>query len=259
MTQLLETQFIGRNVLCFESIDSTNDFLKNMARQLPNGTVVIAEEQLSGRGSRGNKWVSTKGQMVEFSFMLFNNSFTKLPPVTLICALAVVRALNMLCGGDFFIKWPNDIVCDGKKVCGILCESKIEKSCCTTVCGIGINISQDADFFVHSGIPDGASIKMLKVNAPSHEQLIAAILNFFEQIFTALEHGSERETATFFSDYSELCVTLGKQIRAHIHGSEIVGTAKAVNTDGTLSIMCEGKNISLVSGEVSVRGIMGYI
>lgn len=257
ITELLETEYIGRNLHYFERLGSTNEFLKSMSPELPNGMVVVAGEQYDGNGRRGNKWVSSKGQAVSMSILLRNISLS-LPPVTLICGLAVVKALNGLCGGEFSIKWPNDIVCGDKKVCGILCESKISKSNCATVCGIGVNISQDAEFFKQVNLPHGVSLKMLMPEPPANELVIASILNWFEEIYTTLEHGGERETTSFFDDYSALCVTLGREVRIKTGDIEVQGFATAVNADGTLAIRCGEETVALAAGEVSVRGIMGY-
>jgi BirA family biotin operon repressor/biotin-[acetyl-CoA-carboxylase] ligase len=257
ITELLETEYIGRNLHYFEHLGSTNEFLKSMSQELPNGTVVVAGEQFDGKGRRGNKWVSSKGQAAEMSILL-KDSRLLMPPVTLICGLAVARALNGLCDGGFSIKWPNDIVCGDKKVCGILCESKISKSNCSTVCGIGVNVSQDAEFFKQVNLPHGASLKMLKSEPPSNELVIASILNWFEEIYTTLERGGEREIVAFFGDYSALCITLGREIRAKTGDIEIQGFATAVNADGTLAVSCGEETVALSAGEVSVRGIMGY-
>ncbi len=258
ISQLLETEYIGRNLLYFDRLSSTNEFLKNMASQMPDGTVTVAGQQYAGRGRRGNRWISSKGQTAEMSVMLKNCRISS-PPVTLICGLSVAQTLNELCGGGFLIKWPNDIVCNQKKVCGILCESKISKSSNVTVCGIGINVSQPAEFFNEAGLPYGASIKMLKNAASENERIIASVLNRFEKIYTILKDGGEREAAAFIAEYSELCVTLNHEILAKKADGEIQGFADKINPDGTLSVRFGDETVSLTASEVSVRGIMGYL
>lgn len=249
---------MGRNLCFFETIDSTNNYLKNNAEQLADGTAAIAEEQTAGKGRRGNKWSTGKGQALAMSFLLKNYKITKMPPVTLICGLAVAKTLNGLCGGGFFIKWPNDIVCEGKKVCGILCESKISKACCATVCGIGINISQGKDYFEKNGLPNGASLKMLKGSC-GREVIAAEILNRFEEIYKSLKQGGEKETAAFYREYTKICITLGREVRAISENKELVGTAEKLGSDGTLIIRCGGKTVTISAGDVSIRGIMGYM
>ena len=259
ISDLLETEYLGRNLFYFERLGSTNDFLKNTAKELPDGCVAVTTEQFAGKGRRGNKWLSQKGQMVAISVLLKGHLSAAAPPVTLLCGLATAEALSTLCGGEFLIKWPNDIVCDGKKICGILCEAKLSDSGCSTVCGIGVNLTQSPDFFINSGILHGASLKMLTGKTFEPEQVVAAILNRFEKIYTAVLLGTNVASETFFAAYTKICVTLGKEIKAVTADSEICGVAQAVSSDGSLKVQCLDKTVTLTAADVSVRGIMGYV
>lgn len=254
----MKTEFLGGDLRCFKTIDSTNNYLKSNAGQLADGTVAISDEQTAGKGRRGNKWTTNEGQALAMSFLIKNINITKMPPVTLICGLAAAKALNLICGGGFFIKWPNDIVCEGKKICGILCESKISKAYCATVCGIGVNISQDKEFFDKIGLPSAASLKMLKGDF-ERETIAAEILNRFEEIYLSLKQGGENETAAFFREYTKVCITLGRRVRAVSEKGELVGTAEKLGPDGTLIVRCGDKTVTVSAGEVSIRGIMGYM
>lgn len=256
---LLETKYIGRSLFFFERLSSTNDFLKNAADELPDGCAAVTTEQLAGKGRRGNKWLSPKGEMAAISVLLKGHISAAAPPVTLMFGLAAAQALSGLLGYDFLIKWPNDIVYDGKKVCGILCESRLTASGCSTVCGIGVNLTQSTDFFADAGIPHGASLKMLTGKTLLPEQVTAAILNRFEKIYTAASPGDAKAVEAFFADYSALCVTLGKEVKAVGANGEISGIAQSVNRDGSLEVLCSGKTVTLMASEVSVRGIMGYV
>lgn len=255
--KLLKTEYMGRNLYCFERINSTNDFLKEMAPQLPDGTVAMAEEQTAGKGRRGKKWASAKGEAVEFS-ILVKTFKTDAPPVTLICGYAVATALNSLCGGGFFIKWPNDIVCGGKKVCGILCESKISKECSATVCGIGVNVSQDEKFFIKAHLPYGASLKTLKSVTPNNENVATEIINCFEEMYKKTLFGGEKERLEFLESYKKLCITLGREIYVKTQNGEIAGIAHNINADGSLCVNCGDNLVTVTAGNVSVRGVMGY-
>lgn len=256
--RLLETEFIGRNLLWFDNLPSTNDYLKNEAEKLPDGTAVVAEEQSAGRGRRGNVWLSPKGQLA-VSILLKGKLPLSAPPVTLICGLAAAKALRGLFGEEFLIKWPNDIVCKEKKVCGILCEAKLSEEGSHTVCGIGVNLTQPPEYFARAGIPYGASISMITGKEPRLSQVAAAILNSFEKEYNAVLKSPGKEYAEFFRQYCENCVTLGREIRAITPGGEIRGIAKSVNADGSLNVQCEGRTLTLFASEVSVKGIMGYI
>lgn len=259
IASLLETEYMGRSLYCFERLASTIDFLKNSAGELPNGCTVVTTEQLAGRGRRGNAWVSPKGQMAAISFLLKSKFSVSMPPITLMCGLAVAKALTRVCGGNFLVKWPNDIVCDGKKVCGILCESRLLKSDYSTVCGIGVNLTQSPDFFISAGIPHGASLKMLTGKEYDACEVTAAILNSFEKIYNDVLSGTNDAVKAFFANYTEVCVTLGKEIKAVTADGEIRGIAQAVNSDGSLTVKCGDKTVTLMASEVSVRGVMGYV
>jgi BirA family biotin operon repressor/biotin-[acetyl-CoA-carboxylase] ligase len=259
LRSLLKTEYIGKSLYCFETIGSTNDFLKGSAEALDDGSLVCADEQISGKGRRGHVWITPKSQTAAFSFLLKGRLCVDAPPITLMCGLATAKALRGLCGLDFLIKWPNDVVCDGKKICGILCESKLSDTRCITVCGIGINLTQNEEYFVKAGIPNGASLKMLTGKAYEPEEVISATVNEFEKIYMPLANKKEGAKAAFFEEYCSLCVTLGKEIRAIGVNSEVCGIAESINDDGSLNVKTGGKTVRLMAGDVSVRGIMGYV
>lgn len=257
--KLLETEYIGRNIKWFDRIASTNDYLKEEALALPDGFTAATTEQYAGKGRRGHTWVSSRGQIAAFSFLLKNTFFTDLPPITLMCGLAVAKALDGITGKKFLIKWPNDVVIEGKKICGILCESKLLGRQCSTVCGIGVNLAQTGEFFKEAGIPHGVSLKMLCGTAPSPEEVVAKILNEFEKIYLSLTKGGDKEISEFLDEYSKNCVTLGKTVKIVKPDCEITGTAVSVNRDGSLHLIADGKETDVLASEASVRGVMGYL
>lgn len=251
--KLLTTKYTGQSLFCFEKLNSTNDFLKDAAEDIPNGSAAVTLDQLAGKGRRGHGWAAAKGQMAAIS-VLFKDKVMGGIPLSLISALAVTRTLNGLCESEEFkIKWPNDILLYGKKVCGILCESKIAGGGCTTVCGIGINLNQKPEFFRNAGIPHGASVKMLTGIDLEPERVVAGILNALEDI---RENTAPKD---FFDEYTASCVTIDRQVKAITPEGEICGKAVGVNEDGTLNIVSGGKTVKVSSSDVSVRGIMGYI
>lgn len=256
---LLKTKYIGQSLFCFEKINSTNDFLKSIADEVPDGSVAATTNQIAGRGRRNHKWVAPKGQMAAISILLKRQSSPSMPPITLISALAVIKALKGLCKAEFMIKWPNDIILYGKKICGILCEAKIVDGIPTTVCGIGVNLMQEPIFFKNAGIPHGASLRMLtgKIFAP--EDVVSAILNSFENVYELLLTGNSDTVKSFFDEYMAACVTIGHEIKAETPTGEIGGIALGINMDGTLSVKSGGEIMNLAANEVSVRGIMGYV
>ncbi len=267
---LLKTRRLGRRLTCLARVDSTNDFLKRLAETLPDGAAAAAPGPTAGRGRQGNRWASAEGRTAEFSVLLKSPREASAPPLTMLCGLAVCRALDALAppvpgtssdasGPDmsrepFCIKWPNDIVCAGKKICGILCEARLAPGLSATVCGIGVNLSQPAEFFEVAELPWGASVRMLRGAAPSAAQVVAGVLNELEPL---LELRAE-DAPGFFAAYAKRCVTLGRQVRVHTPSGELTGVAEALGPDGSLLLRRGGELAPVFAGDVSVRGLMGY-
>jgi BirA family biotin operon repressor/biotin-[acetyl-CoA-carboxylase] ligase len=253
---LLKTAYMGREIYCFDSIPSTNEYLKSHINELKNGTAALADEQTKGYGRKGNKWESPKGGSLSMSVMIKPVDVLSSPSITLACGLAVVRALNTLYGGGFRIKWPNDIVYKDKKICGILCEAKIDKPCCSVICGIGINLTQSDEQFKACGLDYAASIKTVTGKTPVAEELAAAILNEFETVFDDFIKNGFKD---YYDEYRGLCVTLGSEIKVITKDGEIYGSAVDISKRGQLIVKTADNLITIEAGEVSVRGIMGYI
>jgi BirA family biotin operon repressor/biotin-[acetyl-CoA-carboxylase] ligase len=264
---LLQTQQFGRELICLDSVDSTNEYLKTHAADCGHGCAVAADEQTGGKGRLGRSWASPKGMSLLMSVLLKRQQAEQ-AVLTLACGLAVARALNSLCGGGFAIKWPNDIVGGGKKICGILCEAKITGALTFTVCGIGINLTQGQSYFDERNLPNGGSVKMLTGAAPSREETAAAVLYELERIYNQyLAAGivaaegtiSAAGTGAFLQEYCKLCVTIGSEVRTMAENQPVTGIAMTVNPDGSLVIHTQRGDITVYAGDVSVRGISDYI
>lgn len=250
----LKTKYIGETLFCLDRTGSTNDFLRERADVLPNGATVAADLQISGKGRRGHSWGG--GKSISLSFLIKEKTAEPVAMLPILCALAVVRTLNGCYNEGFFIKWPNDIVCGGKKVCGILCESKLDREGVSAVCGIGINTLQEEEFFQELALDHAASLKMLKGRVPPQEELIAGILNTFENLVDLLHLSG---TGQIISEYSRNCITLGHAVRVIRENSTIEGIAEHIHADGTLHVLTENGSIDVRAGDVSVRGRDGYI
>lgn len=223
----LETHSLGREILHFPQCDSTNRIAKELSNNY--GTLVIAGSQTSGRGRSGKEWQSSKGG-VYMSIVL--------PPkdtavITLICALAVHRAF-----GKGEIKWPNDIVIGSKKVCGILCERTDN----AVVCGIGVNI--------YNKVPK--DIPATSISSVNPSKLVAKILNELENLL-------EYDFSTLRNEYERCCVNINRPVEAVFNNRSVKGIAKGVTDTGELIIDTPEGIITVNSGEVSVRGIYGYV
>jgi BirA family biotin operon repressor/biotin-[acetyl-CoA-carboxylase] ligase len=254
----LKTNFIGRNYIHKDTIDSTNVFAKHMASEgAEEGTIVISEEQSSGRGRLGRAWVSPKGTGIWLSIILRPNiSPFKASKLTLLGAAAVSLALEEL-GVDAQIKWPNDIVLNKKKICGILTEMSGEiERINYIVMGIGINVNMN-NFPVELN-HIASSLKIETGEEVDRKNLLANILNNFERIYKAFIENDD------FSEVINICreksILLGKEV--NIISGQKTTRAKAIDIDneGELVVQYEDETFGKVlSGEVSVRGLYGYV
>lgn len=254
----LETKSLGRNFIHYDTIDSTNLMAKKLAREgAVHGTVVLAEEQTSGRGRLGRTWISPKGTGIWVSIILRPNiSAYAVSKLTLLGAAAVERAMDNM-GIDAYIKWPNDLVLNSKKICGILTEMSGEMDRVNyIVMGIGINVNMNS--FPEEVSNMATSLKLETGKEVDRKTLLAALLNYLERFYnTFIEEGN-------FSQVVNICrkksVLLGKEVKL-INGDD-VKKAKAVDLDedGELVVQYENGTLGKVlSGEVSVRGLYGYV
>lgn len=234
-----------------DEIDSTNNYLKLHRKDLPDGTIALAGLQTAGKGRRGHDWLADRG-MLPFSLLL------KDPPhpdnITLCAGVAVCEALEeRLPGETLGIKWPNDIILRGHKLCGILCESVCFGSSMDIICGIGVNLTQSAEFFERANIPHGASVKMLTgVEIEDRDSLACDIA---ERLYNYTKRGF----AAVSDEYVRRCLTIGKRVRIIENGAEREVFAEGIAPNGFLVCSDDSGRFEVNSGEVSVRGLMDYI
>jgi len=257
---LLGTDFIGRKIIYLDSVDSTNSYAKRAAEgPFCEGTAVIAEEQSMGRGRLGRYWVSPKGKGIWMSILLKPEILpSDAPKFTIVAAQAVVNALWHSCGLPVRIKWPNDIIAGGRKICGILTEmSAAEDEIKYVVVGIGINANiEAADFGPEvSGVATSVSIE--KGKDISRKALAASVLTEFEKLYrNFVQEGS---IGFFLEEYKSKSAVLGKEIRIISKKEEITGLAVDITVEGQLVVRLEDGSIrEIMSGEVSIRSLNGY-
>lgn len=238
------------NYIALDEVDSTNNYLKLRHSGLPDGTLVTAERQTAGKGRRGHGWEDDRG-MLPLSFLLKDPPY---PDTVTLCAAAAVCAEleELLPGESFGIKWPNDIILRGHKLCGILCESVCFGSSIDIICGIGVNISQSAEFFQRAGIIYGGSLKMLTGAEPDREKLAYGIAG-------RLYDYSRRDFPEFYDEYARRCLTVGKTVRLIGNGTEREVFAEGISPKGYLICSDGNGRFEVNSGEVSVRGLLGYV
>lgn len=248
----LKTEFIGQNVRCVRETDSTNNEAARFS-SMSDGTVFTAEIQTGGKGRLGKEWVSQKKSGIWMSVLLKPYiAPPNAPEITLIAGLAVCRALKTF---GARIKWPNDIVIDGKKICGILTEMSAEiERVNYIVCGIGINVNTEN---FPKEISDKAA-SLYTVTGEKHNRcvIIRRVLEEFETLYKEyLQNGF----APLRESYKALCVNIGRHADAVYRDKTVSGEAVDITDTGELVIKTTGGNVIVSSGEVSVSGIYGHI
>ena len=242
----------------FESLDSTNTRAKLMAREgAPHGTVLIAGHQTGGRGRMGRSFHSPAGSGLYLSVILRPSS----PPeqwMHLTCAVAVAacKAIENTCGLLPGIKWTNDLVWERRKLGGILTELCTLPESTAAIIGIGINISQTPEDFPPELQTMAGSLAMFCEKTPSRAKLAADLIRHLQEMDEKLL----TDKASILEAYRENCITLGTDVSI-VQGDSIRhGHALTVDEQGALVVRFPDGHIEAVnSGEVSIRGMYGYV
>lgn len=241
----------------YEEIDSTNlEILRRSEKGAPEGTLVVAEEQLAGRGRRGRGWESPKGVSIYMSVLLRPAlPMDRAHILTPISAYAIWEVLKEL-GFDVQIKWPNDVVIHGKKVCGILNEMQIgPDGTYSVVTGMGININNRDFGDVAGGI--GTSLYLETGRIYEREPIIEDVIRAYRRYYDAVNAAGSLEPIK--DSYNDALVNKDRPVRILDPKGEWTGTARGINELGELLVETEdGTVIPVSAGEVSVRGVYGY-
>ncbi|RHG23334.1 biotin--[acetyl-CoA-carboxylase] ligase [Agathobacter rectalis] len=256
---LMHTEWVAKEVLYFDTIDSTNTKAQELAEKgYPSGTLVVADKQESGKGRRGRSWVSPSGTGIFMTLMIkpdINPNNASM--LTLVAALAVAKAITSVTGEEALIKWPNDIVINGKKVCGILTEMNAQFDYINhIVVGIGINVHNES---FPEEISQMASSLMIEAGGKRFHraQIIADTMSYFEQYYdTFLE---TQDLSALVREYDELLVNRNKSVRVLDPKEPFDGKAMGITPKGELIVDTWESRKLVSSGEVSVRGIYGYV
>lgn len=256
LEQGLKTKTMGQSIYFYEETDTTNNRARELALEgAPEGTLVVAEKQTAGRGRRGKVWESPLGTGIWMSLVLRPQiAPAEASVLTLLCGLATAEAIEAETGLSAGIKWPNDILINGKKAVGILTEMDCEMSEVHFVIpGIGINVNT-ASF--PPEIADIATSLYLECGKTvSRRRLVHKVLERLEEHYeTFLRTGS---FAAMLEDYRKHCITLGKEV--HVLGREpFFAEALDITPEGELLVRRadNGKEEVVFSGEVSIRGVI---
>ena len=259
LASMLHTQWIGTRLVYFDETDSTNTRARKLAEEgAPHGTLVVADRQTAGKGRRGKSWVSPAGTGIWMSMVLRPSmSPMSASMLTLIAGLAVVRGVKESTGLEAMIKWPNDAVLNGKKICGILTEMSTEVECIRYVIpGIGINVNIDG--FPEEIRATATSLKLEAGRNIKRSPVIAAVADSFEYYYDIFMKTSNMSGLK--DDYNKALVNKDREVLVLDPRGQYKGRAQGIDDEGSLLVRQEDGNVSaVISGEVSVRGIYGYV
>lgn len=255
----LQTSWAGREIRFYEEISSTNIEAKKLAEEgEPHGTLVVADKQNAGRGRRGKTWESPAGSSVYMTILLR----PEFPPdkasmLTLLMALSVRNAVADVSGMEVQIKWPNDIVLHGKKICGILTEMSAELDYIHyVVIGVGINVNQKT--FPEEIHVTATSLFMESEKKHVRAALIERSMYYFEQYYDQFLEIQNLEG--IWSEYNKYLINIEKRVRVLDPKGEFEGIAVGINNLGELLVKKDDNEVTEVyAGEVSVRGLYGYV
>lgn len=250
----LGTQWAGQDIVYFKEIDSTNRYAKKLAAEgAAHGTMVLADTQTAGRGRRGHSWISPAGSSISMTLILR----PEVPPaqvakISLLTALATANAIRRVTGLDARIKWPNDIVAEGRKVCGMLMEmDATPERVASVVAGVGINVHQTQ--FPEEIAHSASSLDLLAGRRISRSVIVRAFLQEYERVWALGDEAMMRA-------YRERSATIGQRVQVIGLNGTYTGTAEGVTDSGSLLVRADedGGVREVLAADVSVRGIMGY-
>jgi len=248
ITDNLKTRFIGQKVLYYPQLTSTMDIARQEAlRGAAEGTAVVADEQTGGRGRVKRLWLSPQGS-IAISIILYPGVIN-LPYLIMLASLAVASSIEAVTGLKPSIKWPNDVLVNGKKACGILIENKVKgKDVLCAIIGIGINVNfRPADF---DGIPPTAtSLAGESGGYVSRLDLIRRLLVETEGLYLRLP-----DAESIYRGWRSRLETLGRKVQVKSGKTTLEGIAESVAGDGSLLLRhSNGSSTRIVAGDVSLR------
>ncbi|AFU58532.1 biotin-[acetyl-CoA-carboxylase] ligase [Candidatus Nitrososphaera gargensis Ga9.2] len=254
LARVLRTSFIGKHVVYKETTDSTQNIAISLAdRSDSHGTVVIAEQQKSGRGRQKRKWLSPKGGIWLSVVLKPGIPTAKITLLPFVAALAVCDAIKNATGLDARLKWPNDVMISGKKVAGILLDISAEADQINyAVIGIGINANVDSAAI--SARLDGTKITSISDelgHSTSRLDLTRSLLENLEHYYLEME---QQGVGTILQKWKKRSDMLGRKVAVVQNNNKIIqGMATDINDDGSLLLKTDVGDVNVVSGDIHVR------
>lgn len=255
----LKSAWAGRNLEFWKDIDSTNTRAKELGEKgAPHGTLVVAEQQTAGKGRRGRSWVSPAGSSIYMTLLLRPEvEPSRAPMLTLLMAYSIAEALRESEQIDVQIKWPNDLVLNKKKICGILTEMSAEVDYVHyVVIGVGINVNTEE--FPEEIARMATSLRVKLGREFRRAEIISSIMQKFENYYEAF--CKDGNLSCIVDGYNRILVNKDSEVRVLEPGNEYNAKALGIDDTGELIVEKEDKSRTRIfSGEVSVRGIYGYV
>jgi len=233
----LHTRRVGRTVLIFDRLDSTNSFAAALAHDVANdGTVILADEQTAGRGQYGRRWQCPPGSGILMSVLLFPAAHLRRPALlTAWAAVSACDAIRETTGLAGTIKWPNDVLVRGKKVCGVLIEQGMG-----TVAGIGINVNQTAESLANAGLPFAGSLAQFSEKMINKQSLTRILIETLDRELDRLCRG---DCAGLEMNWKARIALLGKRVK--------VTSLEQMHQGCLLDIRWEGLDLLQVDGQIT--------
>ncbi len=252
----LATKWLGRNLICHDVTGSTNDDAGRLAREgAVEGTVVLADAQTAGRGRLGRDWVS-RPRLNLYASLLLRPAIAPAdaPQLSLVAGVAVADALERE-GIEAGIKWPNDVLIDGRKVCGVLTEIEAEADMVgSVVVGVGVNLNSVIGDFPEELHDRATSIRMATGRMVDRASFAATLLECFE---LAYERWREHGFAELKGDWERRSVLIGKPVEVAAASASAQGICVGIDSDGALLLKGDGDEVRrVIAGDVTLVG--GY-
>ncbi|MCD8110179.1 MAG: biotin--[acetyl-CoA-carboxylase] ligase [Clostridiales bacterium] len=256
--EYLDTVWAGHPVLVYDSVDSTNNEAKRQAESgAGQGLLVIGEQQTAGRGRRGRAWDSKKGEGIFMSLLLKPDlEPSNASMLTLVMGMAVRDSLELSGVSGVQIKWPNDIICSGRKICGILTEMSAQVDYVNhIVIGVGINVHNQE--FPEEVRQTATSVFLETGIHVCRAGLAAQCMRQFERYYARFLE--THDLSALLEEYNACLVNCGRQVRVLDFKKNYTGIAEGINAEGELLVETESGLRRVSAGEVSVRGVYGYV
>lgn len=248
ITNNLETRFVGQRVIYYPSLASTMEVAKQEAlKGATEGTVIIADEQTAGKGRIKRVWLSPKGS-IALSVILYPG-VAYLPSLIMLASLAAIHSIEAVTGLKSQVKWPNDVLINGKKVCGVLIESNVRRDMVDyAIIGIGVNVNLSLYDFPEiqttaTSLSDELGKDVSRLN------VIRCLLAEIERLYLALLAGG-----SIYEEWRDSSVTLGRRVQVKSGKTIYEGVAESVARDGSLLLRhSDGRLSKIVAGDVTLR------